>query len=167
MALEHQSFTFAATDMGGVADEMERFAQDADDRRWVNIVPDVDEGEVHTGSVFWRIFSSRGAVIPKLTWVPAHQVDARIQLAQVGLAHATGDKALERLARAGIAVPSGWTSTQDHQKRGLIFDLEAANPSQELTSQQMRILKFATRAIPTLSPFAFEGYYTATFSTRS
>ncbi len=166
MAIQHQTFTFAATDMGGVADEMERFAQDADDRRWMNVVPDVDENEMHTGSVFWRVFSSRGPVIPKLTWVPAHKLDARFQPAQVGLAHATGDRAIERLAKRGVKVPAGWNPTQDHQKRGLIFELDAEPPADPLVSQELQILRFATRAIPMLAPFAFESYYTATFSTR-
>ena len=65
---------------------------------------------IHTGSLFWRMFSSRGPVIPKLTWVPAHTVRGRRQHTQVGLSHPTGANAIGRLGRAGVEIPSGWVT---------------------------------------------------------
>ncbi len=159
MAITHRTFSLAMSDPGGVLEEMRDLALGADGRQWMNIVPDADEREIHTGSALWRILSSRGPVIPKLTWVPAHQVGDRSEGAQVGLAHAAGRDAVSRLASQGMRAPAGWTVVQDHQKRGVIFDLDpAVSPDQ--------ILDYGTNALRALSPFRFEEFFIVTFSRR-
>ena len=157
MATRHRTFTFSSADTAGIVAEMATFAEGADGRRWMNIVPDADEAEIHTGSVFWKMFSSRGPVIPTLTWFPAHESRQGQQPTQVGLAHATGRDALVRLADAGVSPPDGWRAVQDHQKRGIIF---AVDPVSSLEA----IVRFGVEALPELSPFAFEDAYIATFS---
>lgn len=157
MATRHRTFTFSSTDTDGIADEMALFGADSDGRRWLNIVPDANEQEIHTGSVFWRIFSSRGPVIPQLTWVPRHTGRNGVEPAQVGLAHATGRKALERLAEHGVVPPAGFRPIQDHQKRGVVFVLDDDLDNRE-------IVDFAIGALRELSPFGFEDAYLATFS---
>ena len=157
MATGHRTFSFSSVDFDGIADEMRSFAEGADGRRWLNIVPDADENQIHTGSLFWRMFSSRGPVIPKLTWFPAHPTKNGVEAAQVGLAHATGKGALERLADRGVSAPSGFGPIQDHQKRGVIFVLDANVPAPS-------IVRFGMAALRELSPFEFEDAFLATFS---
>ena len=133
------------------------FGGDADGRRWLNVVPDADENEIHTGSAMWKVFSSRGPVIPQLTWFPAHEHRDQRQLAQVGLAHATGRGAMERLVEHGVDVPDRWRLVQDHQKRGVIFAIEDG-------AEVEPVLTFGMAAIRLLSPFQFEDAFLATFS---
>ena len=157
MATRHRTFSFTSIDIDGIADEMRSFAEGADGKRWLNVVPDADDTEIHTGSIFWRMFSSRGPVIPQLTWVPAHPGKNGVEPAQVGLAHATGRQALDRLAGRGISVPSGFRPIQDHQKRGVIFVLDPNVPAPS-------IVQFGMGALRELSPFEFEDAFLATFS---
>ena len=157
MATRHRTFSFSSTDIEGIVSEMVVFARDADGRRWLNVVPDADESEIHTGSGLWRAFSSRGPVIPQLTWFPAHEHRGRPQPAQVGLAHATGKDAVIRLEAQGVPTPAGWHLTQDHQKRGIIFWLDDGVSPRS-------IIEFAMPALRQLSPFRFEDAYLATFS---
>ena len=157
MATRHRTFSITSIDIDGIADEMRSFAEGADGKRWLNVVPDADDTEIHTGSIFWRMFSSRGPVIPQLTWVPAHPGKNGVEPAQVGLAHATGRQALDRLAGRGISVPSGFRPIQDHQKRGVIFVLDPNVPAPS-------IVQFGMGALRELSPFEFEDAFLATFS---
>lgn len=157
MGVERRTFTFGAGDSEGIVAEMRAMAAAATDSTWMNIVPDVAEHEIHTGSIFWRVLSSRGPVVPTFTWVPAHDVKGRRVHCQVGILHATGRDAVGRLADSRVALPEGWVLEQDHTKRGVIV---AVPP----TADEATIVDFAVRALPVLSPFAFEPYYEATFS---
>jgi hypothetical protein len=159
MALQRREVSFHRHDSVRVADEMEELAGRSDGDRWVNIEPDVDESQIHTGSVFWRMFSSRGPVIPKLTWLPAHEVKGRRRHTEVGLTHATGAEAVPRLERAGVSVPEGWVTVQDHTRRGILFAVPDGDDVRN-------VISLAVDAIAVLSPFDFEGYYLATFWER-
>ncbi len=136
---------------------MVAFAAEADGRRWLNVVPDANEDEIHTGSAMWKMFSSRGPVVPKLTWFPSHDNRGKHEHAQVGLAHATGRDAVERLSEAGVVTPEGWHLSQDHQKRGIIFILENEAPAEAVITYGMQALRL-------LSPFGFDDWFMATFS---
>jgi len=157
MAIRHRTFSFSSIDTSGIADEMRLFGEGADGKRWLNIVPDADENEIHTGSTAWRLFSSRGPVIPQMTWFPAHPGRQRHEPAQVGLAHATGRGAVERMVEAGLSVPGTWELIQDHQKRGVVFLMR---PDADLAG----VVDYATVALRHLSPFGFEDAFLATFS---
>jgi hypothetical protein len=157
MATRHRTFTFSSTDTDGISGEMAQFSLGADGRRWLNIVPDADEGEIHTGSVFWKAFSSRGPVIPQLTWLPAHDAKAGREPHQVGVAHATGRDVVDRLAASGVHAPDHWKLFQDHQKRGVLYAVREGSPMDE-------IVAFAVGTLRELSPFGFEDAYLATFS---
>ncbi len=157
MAIRHRTFSFSSVDTAGITDEMRSFAVGADGRRWMNIVPDADEADIHTGSIAWRIFSSRGPVIPQFTWFPSHPGRQRQEPAQLGLAHATGRGAVERLEKAGLSAPGTWELIQDHQKRGIIFLMRPEADDGE-------IVEYATVALRHLSPFGFEDAFLATFS---
>ncbi|HJM28134.1 MAG: hypothetical protein QF596_08950 [Acidimicrobiales bacterium] len=119
---------------------------------WVNIEPDVDRESVHTGSIFWRAFSSRGPVIPKFTWVSATTSKSSYQHAQVGLTHPTGNAVLERLKDFHVEIPQGWILEQDHPKRGLVLQLPNQYDAQA-------VIDFALSSIPVLSPFEFDNRF--------
>ena len=159
MGLEHRTFTFHASDVGGVVAEMAELARIDDGSAWLNVKPDVDENEVHTGSLFFRMLSNRGPVIPVFTYVPEHDNRGRRMAPEVGLLHATGRDAVGRLRAGGVEIPEEWILGQDHTKRGIIA---AVPPDEDLE----RVLRFGLDAIPILSPFGFEGYYEARFSRR-
>ncbi len=157
MATRHRTFSFSSRDTGGVVAEMVDFTAGADGRRWLNIVPDADENEIHTGSIFWRTFSSRGPVIPQLTWFPAHDAKNGREPHQVGVAHATGRDAVDRLSASGVHAPDHWKLFQDHQKRGILYAARDGSPMDE-------IVAYAVGALRELSPFGFEDAFLATFS---
>tara|TARA_B100001250_G_scaffold360629_1_gene338208 strand:+ start:73 stop:552 length:480 start_codon:yes stop_codon:yes gene_type:complete len=120
---------------------------------WVNIEPDVDEQNIHTGSIFWRAFSSRGPMIPKFTWVSASTSRGNYQPAQVGLTHPTGNAVLGRLNDFKIETPKQWILQQDHPKRGLVIQLPDDYDAKN-------VIEFALSAIPVLSPFEFNNQFT-------
>jgi len=159
VSLQRTEISFRRSELDVVVSEMVRLADDADGDQWLNIGPDVNAGEVHTGSWLWRAFSSRGPVIPKVTWYPAHAVRDRVEPTQVGVAHATGAKAVGRLAEAGVEVPTGWVTVQDHTRRGLIF---AVPPGGE----HEVVVDFALRVVRVFSPFEFGEQYLATIWRR-
>ena len=60
-----------------------------------------------------------------ITWVPA----SKGNVAQLGVLHGTGPKAMERLVDGEVKPPMGWVAVQDHSKRGLLFSLPADAPA--------------------------------------
>jgi hypothetical protein len=159
MSLDSREISFRIDDIDGIVADMIDLAQAADGQRWLNVGPDVDESQIPTGSVAWRIFSSRGPVIPKVTWLPEHTVKGKRQHTEVGIAHATGANAIGRLADAGVAVPTGWVTVQDHTRRGILFAVPPGDKPE-------RVLTLAVRALRVLSPFDLEDRYLATFWRR-
>jgi hypothetical protein len=82
-----------------------------DGAAFVNLQPGVDEHEVPQTSVFGSWFTARGPFVPLATWTPD----------EVGLQHATGPKALDRLAELGHPKPDTWRKVADHPKRGIVL----------------------------------------------
>ena len=114
---------------------------------WLNVEPDVHGKDIHTGSIFWKAFSSRGPVIPKFTWVSAStSKSGNYQPAQLGLTHPTGNAVLQRLRDFNLTVSDDWMLQQDHPKRGLVFQLPREYDAG-------KVIDFGLSAIPVLSPF--------------
>ncbi len=126
---------------------------------WVNIEPDVDKDNIHTGSIFWKAFSSRGPMIPKFTWVSASTSRGNYQPAQVGLAHPVGNAVLNRLEDFKIEIPEQWILQQDHPKRGLVIELPKDYDAK-------KIVEFALAAIPVVSPFEFDNQFILKYPIR-
>lgn len=88
---------------------------------WITLDPAIDERfPPPTQSVLGRWVSGRGPVVPRATWVPADTRRRRPEPVSVGILHATGARAVERLADKGIDVPDRWRVVADHSKRGLV-----------------------------------------------
>lgn len=91
---------------------------------WANLAPLPDPGEPPPArNLFLAIFSSRGPARPLATVSRADHGDDRLSL---GLQHPGGPKALDRLAAAGLALPTGWLRVADHPRRGLVLTAPAA-----------------------------------------
>lgn len=93
----------------------------ADGSGWLTIDPAIDERfPPPTQSVFGRLVSGRGPYVPRASWVPADMDRRRPEPVSVGILHATGSKAVERLAEKDVVVPDRWRVVADHSKRGLV-----------------------------------------------
>tara|TARA_A100001388_G_scaffold73758_1_gene52284 strand:+ start:365 stop:790 length:426 start_codon:yes stop_codon:yes gene_type:complete len=136
---------------------MNRYRYTSDFIFWFNIEPDVDERSIHTGSIFWKAFSSRGPRIPQFTWTSATDRKGNYQPSEIGLTHPTGIAVLERIKSFQINIPDEWRLIQDHPKRGIVFQLPATYHSEE-------VVMFATSVIPVVSPFEFAGSFKLIYS---
>ena len=90
MRTQFRTLKFSPTTVGPVIDLMDRYRYTSDSIFWFNIEPDVDQRSVHTGSIFWKAFSSRGPRIPQFTWTSATDRKGNFQPSEIGLTHPTG-----------------------------------------------------------------------------
>ena len=110
---------FTPDDIGEVVSAM---AELADGSGWLTLDPEFDERFPPPTRTLWgRLMSGRGPYVPRATWVPADTDRRRPEPVSVGILHATGPKAVDRLADVGIEVPEGWRVAADHPKRGLVL----------------------------------------------
>jgi hypothetical protein len=154
MAIRFQTLVFTEQEFGHVVDLLRDKQQTGTLSYWVNIEPDVEEGEVHTGSLFWKMFSSRGPMVPKFTWVPSSIKKQQQVQAQIGITHPVGASAIKRLRDFQIEIPSKWHVQQDHPKRGIVISLPDGYEEEE-------VVLLAIRALRALSPFDFSKEYRA------
>ena len=157
MRTQFRTLKFSPTTVGPVIDLMDRYRYTSDSIFWFNIEPDVDERSVHTGSIFWKAFSSRGPRIPQFTWTSATDRKGNFQPSEIGLTHPTGIAVLERIKSFQINVPNEWQLIQDHPKRGIVFQLPETYDPEE-------VVVFATSVIPVVSPFEFAGSFKLIYS---
>ena len=116
---EPEYVEFAATDPAAVLPTMAAMAKSH--KGWINFEPAVhveDAPPPRTG--LFSLFSGRGPSVPLATWSPGEVHRTRTEPAMVGILHASGPRAKDRLAEARRAVPEGWVVTQDHSKKGLV-----------------------------------------------
>ena len=157
MRTQFRTLKFSPATVGPVIDLMDRYRYTSDSIFWFNIEPDVDQRSVHTGSIFWKAFSSRGPRIPQFTWTSATDRKGNFQPSEIGLTHPTGIAVLDRIKSFQINVPNEWQLIQDHPKRGIVFQLPATYDSEE-------VVMFATSVIPVVSPFKFAGSFKLIYS---
>ena len=157
MRTQFRTLKFSPTTVGPVVELMNRYRYTSDFIFLFNIEPDVDERSIHTGSIFWKAFSSRGPRIPQFTWTSATDRKGNYQPSEIGLTHPTGIAVLERIKGFQINIPDEWRLIQDHPKRGIVFQLPATYDSEE-------VVMFATSVIPVVSPFEFAGSFKLIYS---
>ena len=157
MRTQFRTLKFSPTTVGLFIDLMDRYRYTSDSIFWFNIEPDVDQRSVHTGSIFWKAFSSRGPRIPQFTWTSATDRKGNFQPSEIGLTHPTGIAVLDRIKSFQINVPNEWQLIQDHPKRGIVFQLPETYDPEE-------VVVFATSVIPVVSPFEFEGSFKLIYS---
>ena len=157
MRTQFRTLKFSPATVGPVIDLMDRYRYTSDSIFWFNIEPDVDQRSVHTGSIFWKAFSSRGPRIHQFTWTSATDRKGNFQPSEIGLTHPTGIAVLDRIKSFQINVPNEWQLIQDHPKRGIVFQLPGTYDPEE-------VVVFATSVIPVVSPFEFEGSFKLIYS---
>jgi len=117
MAIDHRMVHFRTDDKSEVVAELEGIAARANGREWITVSPWVDPESLPVVSMLHRIFSARASKVPEVTWVAANDSEP----AQLGILHATGAGAFQRLSDAGAAMPANWIKVSDHSKRGLLL----------------------------------------------
>tara|TARA_B100000700_G_C14791800_1_gene736242 strand:- start:35 stop:511 length:477 start_codon:yes stop_codon:yes gene_type:complete len=154
MAIHFRTFEFTDQNYDEVIALLRGNHQINEQNYWVNIEPSVKEDQVHSSSVFWKMFSSRGPIIPKFTWVPSYERKQQIIPTQIGITHPVGTKAVQRLREFEVKIPSEWTVEQDHPKRGIVLSLPSYYSDEE-------VINLAVGSLRVLSPFDFYGKFLA------
>jgi hypothetical protein len=156
MGTKFQTLKFSSAMIAPAVNLIETHKYEPDCIYWLNIEPDVDKDRIHTGSVFWKAFSSRGPMIPQFTWTAATNRKGAYQPSEVGLTHPSGVSVLDRIIDFKITIPKQWQLLQDHPKRGIVFQLP------ELYSPDEVIL-FAISVIPVVCPFETDGSFSLVY----
>lgn len=124
-------------------------------RGWINLLPQVPaDEEPPPPSPLTSVFSSDIYVVPVCTWVVGKQGRHGVRPDAVGIQHATGPRAIRRLASVGVPLPEGWRWTQDHPRRGIVV-----HPSALATHTE--VLDWVMRAASALCPIRLTGDWTA------
>ena len=156
VAIDHRMVHFRTSDLDEVVGEVEQIGSRATGQEWVTIAPWVDPENLPIVSLLRRIFSARGSQVPEATWVPATDKEP----AQLGVIHATGPDAFDRILEAGVEPPSTWRKIGDHSKRGLLF---AVHPDTEPEI----VVRFAVQAAAALAAVPTDDRWVAQISTSS
>ena len=125
---------FRRQDPSEVVEAIEALAARGDGS-WVNIEPIIDRADldaVKPGNPLLRLLSSRGPLIPFGTYVTASPTAKRPDVAQVGLQHGAGQRAVAQLAQHGIECPPDWVQLDDSPKRGMVFRVPDDQPIDDL-----------------------------------
>jgi len=145
---------FRTDDLSEVVGELDAIAERSNGREWITISPWVDPENLPVVSMLHRIFSARASKVPEATWVPA--IDG--EPAQLGVLHASGAQALNRLIESEAAIPKKWINVSDHSKRGLLF---AVHPE----ATPIEVITFAIAASAVLAMVPTDDRWIAQVST--
>lgn len=122
---------------------------------WINFDPEVEEDdEPAPPTGLGAIFSTAVHQVPVCTWVAGKVSKHGIEPDSLGIQHATGTRAVARLAERGVPIPDGWRWMQDHPRRGLVVLVPHGTPY----ADEMRWL---LRAGTTLSTVRLTGEWEA------
>ena len=122
MAAEPEELEFDPAEPAAVLARMDEVA--AAGKGWVNFQPAVDaDQEPPPRTKLFGLFSNAGPDVPLCTWVPGQPTSS------IGVQHATGPKAADRLKIVERGIPDGWRVRQDHPKRGLVVEVPGGVPN--------------------------------------
>lgn len=125
---------------------VDRMVELADGSGWLTLDPQFDERfPPPTESTFGRLVSGRGPAVPRVTWVPADRRGRRPEPVSVGILHATGSQAEERLVEKDVPLPARWRIVADHSKRGLVAWVPEDIPHVEVLDWTLRAGRALTR----------------------
>ena len=119
---------------------------------WLNVEPDVHGKDIHTGSIFWKAFSSRGPVIPKFTWVSASiSKSGNYQQAQLGLTHPTGNAVLQRLRDFNLTVSDDWMLSKIIRNEVWCFNCQGSTMLEKLLILGFLLFQFLAHLSVTIN----------------
>jgi hypothetical protein len=130
---------FRVDDPTAVVTRMDEILQRG--RGWINLQPAVSEQEAAraaNSAGLFRLFSGRGPAAPFCSWVPGGRTRSGIDYVSLGIQHATGPKAVARLAESGVPVPETWHTMNDHPKRGLVVAVPTNVPNADVLAWLLR-----------------------------
>jgi hypothetical protein len=101
---------------------------------WINLLPgvNVDEERTTASPGVFALFTGRQPPVTMCTLMPPRPNRRATDGVTVGLLHPTGRKAAARLTEAGVALPTGWLVTQDHNRRGMLVKTSHGAPESEV-----------------------------------
>lgn len=124
-----EAFEFRGDDPVRLVQVMEAIS--AERSGWVNLLAGVrPEDAPAPASALGAIFGAEVAAAPICTWVPGAASRRGLEPDRIGIQHASGPRAVMRLADQGLELPAGWRCAQDHSRRGLVV-LVAADEAPE------------------------------------
>lgn len=161
VAIERRMVHFKSEDRGEAEAELARIADASESHdqgraEWLTFSPWVDPQDLPVTSLLRRIFSGRGSKVPEVTWVPAQGGEP----AQLGILHATGPRALQKLKESGVSIPDQLRVISDHSKRGLLFGI---HPNTAAST----VVNFAIRSAEALSEVPTDNRWMLEVSTAS
>jgi len=128
-----ERFEFRGEDPAPVVAAMAEL--EAAHRGWVNLQPGIrPEDEPPPGSVLGVVFGGVAPEVPVCTWVAGRAGRRGVAPDRIGIQHATGGRAIRRLAEAGVTVPAGWRWVQDHPRRGLVVQVAPGTPAAQVVA---------------------------------
>lgn len=110
---------------------------------WLTLQPAIDLDDTPARGGTPGLFSGRGPMVPVCSWVPGERTRRGDDYVALGIEHATGPKAAERLAERGPPVPDRWAVLQDNPRRGLVV----AVPPDDAPEDVLRWLLDAASAL--------------------
>jgi hypothetical protein len=112
-------FEFRADDTEAVLAHLARLG--AAHRGWVNLQPGFREEDTPPApTALGLVFSSSRHEVPMCTWVAGRRGRHGVEPDSLGIQHASGPRAVRRLASLELPVPEGWRWVQDNPLRGLV-----------------------------------------------
>lgn len=144
MAIDRDVHPFSAQNPRIAADLLQKLADGQLDGAWLNLEPGISPeiAARFERTPLGRVFSGRGPALASATFTAT---DSGVSL---GIEHGRGPDAVQQLADVGVAVPDGWSTVQDHAKRGLVFD----SPAELGADDAQASLEFVMAAVDALSP---------------
>ncbi|MDA8070634.1 MAG: hypothetical protein M0Z82_03310 [Actinomycetota bacterium] len=126
---------------GRLVDLLRRFAACHDG--WANLQPLLPEGaDLPPSRGLAILFGAPPVTVPVCTWVAGRPTRRGLRPDALGIQHASGPRAVNRLASAGLPLLPGWRWRQDNPRRGLVVDLPAGTDPGEAV---MWLLSAGTR----------------------
>ena len=107
---------------------------------WINLMPGIDEdaSDVHPRAGLFAFFGNNAAPVTMTTVMPPKADRSDTEGVTVGIMHPTGGHAVARLAEAGVSVPDGWVTRQDHARRGLLLRTPAGVVDEDVIGWSVR-----------------------------
>ena len=134
-----ESFEFTAAEATRVGAFLDTLCEAGDG--WINVLPgvDLDEADRPTAPTgLFGLFGNKQPPVTMGTLMPPKPARRPFDGVTVGLLHPTGPKAVARLSEAGVAVPQGWVTRQDHARRGLVLRTPLGTPADEVVRWTLR-----------------------------
>ncbi len=111
-----EQIEFRVDDDAAIGRVIDRLRELATSRRgWVNFEPEVDpDHDRPPRSPLAALVTARGPEAPLATWKPGEERRQRVEPTSIGIQHASGPKAVRRLADGGIALPAYMSGPASH-----------------------------------------------------